>query len=514
MSSLSSLFSNISGFRLDLVVAAAGMAAAIWLAREALRRRRAETELSNSTYPTLAVICVAGIGLTEIVHYAVGGHASPAVILLVRAAILGATAGLTVAFLMRRVCSALLRSQARDHTEIELQLQRAKAAADAASRAKSDFLAVMSHEIRTPLNAVMGFANLLTETRLDEVQRDYVATITTEGHRLTSLVSDILDLSKIEEGRLILERLPFAPVDIASEVLRLLSPRALEKKIELRFEAQIAGSLLIAGDPLRFRQVILNLVDNAIKFTPEGSVTLFLAWTPPDLGASQGRLGVHVRDTGVGIPVGKLRDLFQMFTQADASTARNFGGTGLGLAICQRLVAMMGGEISVCSDIGKGAEFSFLLPCTPVAAPVESTTEGSDTPAPFSRRPRILVVDDMDTNRLLLEVFLRRNGFEPELAATGAEAIALAAKNDYDAILMDLQMPEIDGLTATQRIRSAERPGRHTPIIALTASITKGTREKCLAAGMDEYLTKPLDLRRFKSLLSTFIAGAMLAMAT
>jgi signal transduction histidine kinase/ActR/RegA family two-component response regulator len=402
---------------------------------------------------------------------------------------------------------AVVRGRFREHAEVARELHLAKVAADEASRAKSDFLAVMSHEIRTPLNAVIGFATLLSESKLDEAQRAYVATIASEGTRLGSLVNDLLDLSKIEEGRLVLERLPFAPTETAHEVLRLLSGRAVEKKLDLRFEAQVAGPLLIAGDPLRFRQVLINLVDNAIKFTARGSVTLYLRWTPPDPGKTEGTLAVRVRDTGIGIPPDKIDDIFQKFIQADTSVTRRYGGTGLGLAICQRLVGLMGGKITVESKPGEGAEFAFSIPVHAVAIPTEPDADEPEAPLLRDRPPRILVVDDMETNRFLMEVFLRRNGFEPELAAGGEDAIRKAALNRYDAILMDLQMPDIDGYAATQRIRAAEKPGQYTPIIALTASIARGTREKCLAAGMDEHLTKPLDLKKFRRLLNTLIAA-------
>jgi signal transduction histidine kinase len=497
--------------RLDTAAGVVVAITAVAWSQSLLRRRAARDFFPNAIWPVAAIVMLAGLGCTEWITartaHVIAGDVTT--IVMLRAVVLGAAVLSAAVCIAAGTITALLRAEINEHSRTEVKLEEARTAADAASRAKSEFLAVMSHEIRTPLNAVMGFANLLAETRLDDAQRGYLTTIVQEGRRLTSLVSDLLDLTRIEQGRLTLERVPFSPVETAHEVLRLLSPRALEKKLDLRFEALVAGPLLIAGDPLRFRQVLLNLVDNAIKFTPNGHVTLFLAWAPPAPGQSHGRLGVRVRDTGIGIPAERLKDLFQMFTQLDASTTRRHGGTGLGLAICQRLVAMMGGTIVAQPAAAGGMEFSFELPATAVAAPDDAAAEPPDRVAVPARKPRVLVVDDMDTNRLLLEVFLGTNGFSPELASGGEEAVQLASTRQYDAILMDLQMPEVDGYSATRRIRAAEPPGRHTPIIALTASITKGTREKCLEAGMDDYLSKPLDLRKFKSLLSGFIAAGI-----
>ena len=506
------LLNELLRIHFDAILLAALAFSACFYCRSFLARRRAGENFSRIACLLVVALVIVGVGFAELVTVLAGdlpAAGSVSSVLVLRALVLGGTAVLVTVLLVSSTLIALMRTEILRHTDTERELERAKVAADNASRAKSDFLAVMSHEIRTPLNAVMGFANLLSGTKLDETQRGYLGTITGEGSRLGALINDILDLSKIEEGRLSLERVPFAPAESAHEVLRLLSARALEKNLELRFEAQLAGPLLIAGDPLRFRQILLNLVDNAIKFTPRGSVTLFLAWTAPAPGATQGGLAVRVRDTGIGIPAEKRKDLFQMFMQADVSTTRRYGGTGLGLAICQRLVALMGGEIVVQSTPGEGTEFSFALPATPVALPPDNPPAEATPTTPSGRRPHILVVDDMETNRFLLEVFLMRHGFQPELAAGGEEAVRLAAQKHYDAILMDLQMPDIDGYTATQRIRAAEPPGRHTPIIALTASIAKGTREKCLAAGMDEHLTKPLDLKKFKLLLNNYVSARM-----
>lgn len=495
-------------YRLDAVCLAVLVIATCYACRRLVNRRRAERHFSPLTCAMVALLVVVGALLAEWVAGAIDFPVETRVssIAVARLIALGGVGFLVAVLLTSSTLLALMRAEIKQHAATEQLLQKAKTTADEANRAKSDFLAVMSHEIRTPLNAVMGFASLLAETKLDEAQRGYLSTVTSEGARLSSLINDILDLSKIEEGRLVLERLPFAPVETAHEVLRLLGARAFDKKVELRFEAQIVNPLLIAGDPLRFRQILVNLLDNAIKFTPRGTVTLFLNWAPPASGAEQGALVVRVRDTGIGIAEEKRKSLFQMFVQADVSTTRRFGGTGLGLAICQRLVGLMGGEISVQSELGVGSEFAFRFPATPVALPEESAPP-PPLVAPLSgRRPRILVVDDMETNRFLLEVFLHRNGFEPELASGGEEAIRLALAHRYDVILMDLHMPDLDGFTATRRIRAADSPGRRTPIVALTASITKGTREKCLAAGMDEYLTKPLDLKKFKTLLGNLLA--------
>lgn len=501
------LLNAVTHYRLDAIAVAVLASAACLGFRRYVRHRGAANELSGITCATAVALAVAGALLAEWTTIVLGYPASAHLptVLLARAAVLGAAALSGAVVLIAAVRLALLRAELRVHADTGRQLQHAKVAADEANRAKSDFLAVMSHEIRTPLNAVMGFANLLAETRLDDAQRGYLTTIINEGSRLGSLINDILDISKIEKGRLVLERLPFAPAETGHDVLRLLGPRAAEKALELRFEAQLPGPLLVAGDPLRFRQILLNLVDNAIKFTPRGSVTLLMSWSPPASNSLLGNLEIRVRDTGIGIAEDKIHELFQMFTQADTSTTRRYGGTGLGLAISQRLVALMGGHIRLTSTLGVGSEFSFSLPLAPFALPGDSTPwEPAAITAPGTA-PRILVVDDMENNRALLDLVLRRSGFDPQVATGGEEAVRLARHNRYDAILMDLQMPDIDGYTATQRIRAAESDGQRTPIIALTASLAKGTREKCLAAGMDAHLSKPLDLHRFRSIFDSLI---------
>lgn len=494
-------------YRADAILVAVLVGIACPMCRNYVHRRGANRELSGATCTAVVAIAIAGALLAEWTSLVLGYPAPDSIsaVVFARAAVLAAAALVGTVLLIAAARLALLRAELRLNAEAGRRLEQARREADEANHAKSDFLAVMSHEIRTPLNAVMGFANLLAESRLDEAQRGYVTTITTEGARLGALINDILDLTKIEKGRLILERLPFAPSEIVQEVLRLLCPRAMEKSVDLRFEAELAGPLLVAGDPLRFRQIIVNLVDNALKFTSRGTVTVFLKWTPPTGPAQPGKLAIRVQDTGIGIPPERLKDLFQMFTQAEASTTRRYGGSGLGLAICQRLVLLMGGQITVRSAPGAGSEFSFVVPLAPFSLPGENVAAIEPRIA-GGRAPRVLVVDDLEPNRTLLDHVLRRNGYEPQVAADGSEAIRLAKENSYDAILLDLQMPDVDGYTAAQRIRAAETAGRRTPIIALTATLARGTRERCLAAGIDEQLNKPLDLGKFSRLVRALAA--------
>jgi len=504
------LLSAVVRYRIDAIAIVILTIAACGIVRSHLRRPGAKPEPSGKTCAwVIALPLMSALLLELLVAFLPAPALALETVVLIRGMILGAAAVGAAGWLIAAARIALLRAELRVRADSGRQLQQAKASADEASRAKSDFLAVMSHEIRTPLNAVVGFANLLSETRLDETQRNYLGTIKHEGARLASLINDILDLTKIEKGGLVLEHLPFAPAETAQEVMRSLSGRAAEKKLDLRFEAHLAEPLLVAGDSLRFRQILSNLIDNAIKFTPRGSITLFMAWYPPIATASHGQLAIRVCDTGIGIPAAKLPDIFQMFMQADNTTARRYGGAGLGLALCHRLVTLMGGEIVARSTQGEGSQFSLTLPLPPASPPRDDAVPPAGLEIAFARPPRILVVDDMETNRFLLEVFLRRQGFDPELANGGQEAIRLALTNRYDAILMDLQMPDVDGYTAARRIREAETGGRRTPIIALTASVAQGTREKCLAAGMDEHLTKPIDLPRFKTLLNSLRTRAL-----
>jgi hypothetical protein len=400
----------------------------------------------------------------------------------------------------------LLNAEIEERRAAQARLEAARESALTASAAKSEFLAVTSHEVRTPLTAIMGFAEMLAETPLDEQQRRYVDTINTAGQRLVTLINDILDFTKIENGKIELIALPWSPALVIHEVMDLMAPRADAKGLTLHFDHKLANDLQLVGDANRVRQVLLNLLMNAVKFTALGSVTVHAAWTPAANEAHRGRLLLRVSDTGPGIPAEKIPLLFQVFSQVDTSAAAQQSGSGLGLAICKRLTELMGGEISVTSTPGAGTTFSVTLDCPSVVpeTPAEAGLHAAESPdtAPIAVNAHALVIDDNRLNRELLKLILSGQGLAVDLAPSGVEGLGLALLSDYDVIFMDIDMPGVDGYKTTEQIRAIEPAGRHVPIIAVTGLTAKGTRELCHRAGMDDYLTKPVYLPALRSALT------------
>jgi PAS domain S-box-containing protein len=410
----------------------------------------------------------------------------------------------------------------RKHTE--KALAQAKEAAEAATKAKSEFLANMSHEIRTPMNGVLVMAQNLVNTPLNEEQKDLVQTIRDSGDALLVIINDILDFSKIESGKLQLETYPFAVKDIFKSVCNLLNKQALDKGINITYTINSDVPNHILGESSRLRQILLNLLGNALKFTQQGGISIIVsnnrqeAYSPAET-----ELMISIQDTGIGIDSDLLAHLFQPFTQADASISRRYGGTGLGLAISNSLVGLMGGTIWVESqgNIGgtlpenwlknhpdpynQGSKFYFTLKAkavseseiNPKTAPKPPQSEGNATPSQL----KIILAEDNKTNQKVAMFTLKKSGYQADIASNGLEVLALLEKQFYDVTLMDMQMPEMDGITATKMIRKSSKPQPY--IIAVTANALEEDRQICFNAGMNDFITKPIAIAELKRALST-----------
>jgi signal transduction histidine kinase len=392
----------------------------------------------------------------------------------------------------------------------DVALRRAKEVAEESARAKGIFLATMSHELRTPMNGVLGCTQLLQDTSLTDAQRQLLQTMHRSAEALLALVNDILDFSKIEAGKMSLETADVHLRSLIEDVVTLVSELAKKKALELTVDVAPDVPESLRGDPVRLRQILFNLVGNAIKFTEAGSVavSVSLQQSPSHLPDSI-LLGWKIADTGIGMTDEQQDRLFQAYSQAETSTARKFGGTGLGLMICRQLVELMGGEIAVESRAGKGTAFRYttlVLPAIQREQVEPVVTAVSKPEARASGPMRILVADDNEINQVVACKFLQKLGYEVEVARNGREAVEAAARTPYDAILMDCEMPELDGYAATRAIRQREMGhDRHIPVIALTGHASAEDERVCVDAGMDAVLTKPVTLPALRGTLDRIL---------
>ena len=384
----------------------------------------------------------------------------------------------------------------KELTDAKINAELKTKIAEEAVKSKQQFLSNMSHEIRTPMNAIIGFTNVVLKTSLDDSQREYINAIKESGDSLIVLINDILDIAKVDSGKITFEKIPFSLSNSVATMLHLFEPKIKEKKVELYYEYDPSIPLNLIGDPMRLRQIILNLMSNAVKFTPKGKITIRLNLLKEE--AEKATIEFLIIDTGIGIPKNRLSDIFNNFEQATKGTSSSYGGTGLGLAIAKQLVELQGGTISVNSEEGKGSTFRFVLNFDKQNTQEEITLINTAMVVQetlFEKKSaeniKVLVVEDIALNQLLIKIILLDFGYDVTIAGNGKIAIENLQENKYDIILMDLQMPEMNGFEATKYIRNVMN--FDIPIIALTADVTSVDVEKCIAAGMNDYVSKPID---------------------
>ncbi|MDF2381535.1 response regulator [Nostoc ellipsosporum NOK] len=404
----------------------------------------------------------------------------------------------------------IVRRHARQ-LQLISDLKEAQKAAQRSTEAKDQFLANMSHELRTPLNALVGFGQLLSQTELDEKQQQYVSIITSSSYNLLNIVNDVLDLSKIEAGKMRIERKVFELRDILEDIHLMFSTALTEKGLQYTSDIDNKIPRYLKSDPERLKQILINLIGNAIKFTSQGAVYLGVSIVWDNAESNKVKIAFSVRDTGAGIPADKIESIFQRFEQLEHATTRQHGGTGLGLTIVKNLVSMLGGNISVHSDLGRGSVFTFTTLFEKVSEEEAAENNGPASSAYIDLSPfRILAVEDNRTNQLLLDHLMRKYHASVQFADNGEEALTAISKNDYDLILMDIQMPVMDGYVAADQIRRDRK--LTIPMIAMTAYVSREEQAKCMEAGFNAYIGKPIEEKKLVEAVLELLPGAGAAM--